>query len=627
MDSEDNKSKKVVTDVDQAATMPDLIEKTLEPVDGLSGSSGAFMVAASGTMITVSPNAPEHLIGSIFDGKYEILSLLGQGGMSAVFKAKNLVLNRIVAIKILLGNRNLNEQSLMRFQQEARAASQLDHPNIVKVHDFSVSIDHAPYMVMDYVEGSSIAEIIAAEGKMDFYRAIDLIVQSCDALAHAHEQGVVHRDLKPSNIMVTRLKNGRDLAKIVDFGVAKLLEEEQASAPQLTRTGEVFGSPLYMSPEQCLGKKLDARTDIYSLACVLFEELAGAPPFRADNVLATMHMHISDAPPEITKVRTDLPNGMQLSSILLTALSKNPEQRFQSMKAFADALKEAALKPQAGPFSRLGTHLSIFRKTQESNRRLPLLIVTTVCSLIVGITTWWGWQSHQALETLKSQEPGEKDKAVAEFLASNDPPRLNIEDGRGLTDAIVPIMIKEQHLRILFLRKSRVTGPGFIELTRGLGKQLNKFSCSQNRHLKPKELLEMIYNLDSDLLTHISMQGVAATDDVIAACAKFKNLDTLEVSATSISPRAFERLPVMKKVGELALNHTVTNDQTMRDIAVKFPNLKRLFIKRTDVTDKGLKFLKRLKLKHLWVFETKLTKPALDDLKNTVGPELVIHEI
>ncbi len=158
--------------------MPDLIEKTLEPVEGLSGSSGAFMAAAAGTMITVSPNAPEHLVGSIFDGKYEIQSLLGQGGMSAVFKAKNLVLNRTVAIKILLGNRNLNEQSLMRFQQEARAASQLDHPNIVKVHDFSVSIDHAPYMVMDYVEGNSIAEIIAAEGQLDPYRSIDLILAS-----------------------------------------------------------------------------------------------------------------------------------------------------------------------------------------------------------------------------------------------------------------------------------------------------------------------------------------------------------------------------------------------------------------------------------------------------------------
>ncbi|MCC7531426.1 MAG: serine/threonine protein kinase, partial [Candidatus Melainabacteria bacterium] len=372
-DPADNQKKEASPALDQAATTPELVEKTL---DSAGGDSGAFMAGSKGAMIIVSPNAPEHLVGTIFDGKYEILCLLGQGGMSAVFKAKNLVLHRIVAIKILVGNRNLDEQSLMRFQQEARAASQLDHPNIVKVHDFSVAIDHAPYMVMDHVEGKSIAEIIAAEGQMDAYRAIDLILQACSALEHAHDQGVVHRDLKPSNIMVAQLKDGREIAKIVDFGVAKLLEEEQAATPQLTRTGEVFGSPLYMSPEQCLGKKVDARCDIYSLACVLFEELTGAPPFRAENVLATMHMHINDAPPELTKIRSDLHNGARLSSILLTALSKNPEQRFNSMKAFAAALKEAALRPQAGIFRRLATHMNIFRKTQESNRHLPILIVT-----------------------------------------------------------------------------------------------------------------------------------------------------------------------------------------------------------------------------------------------------------
>ncbi len=621
-DPSENQKEKASPALDQAQTTPELVEKTL---DSAGGASGAFMAASSGAMLAVSPNAPEQLVGAIFDSKYEILSLLGQGGMSAVFKARNLVLNRIVAIKILLGNRNLNEQALLRFQQEARAASQLDHPNIVKVHDFSVSIDHAPYMVMDYVEGSSIADLIASEGQLDPYRSIDLILQACDALGHAHEQGVVHRDLKPSNIMVTSLKDGRELAKIVDFGVAKLIEEEQAATPQLTRTGEVFGSPLYMSPEQCLGKKVDARSDVYSLACVLFEELTGAPPFRAENVLATMHMHISDAPPELTKIRSDLHNGARLSSILLTALSKNPEQRFNSMKAFAAALKEAALKPQAGIFRRLGTHLNILRKTQESNRQLPFLIVTTISALLVSITTWWAWQSHKALETLKSQQPGENDKKMAEFLRTKDPAKLNIEDGRGITDDIVPIMIKEPHLKALFLHKSKVTGNGFIELTRGLGSQLNEFSCNQNRHLKPKELLEMINNLDSDLLTHISMQGLEATDDVVAACAKFKNLETLDLSATLVSPRAFERLPVMKKVEKLMLNHTDANDPTMRDIAAKFPNLQHLFIKRTEVTDQGLQFLKKLPLKNLWVIDTKLSKPALDDLKREIGPRLTIH--
>ncbi len=599
--------------VDQAATAPELVERTVVPAE------------ASGQQISVSANAPVQLVGTIFDGKYEILALLGQGGMSAVFKARNLVLNRIVAIKILLGNRNLNEQALMRFQQEARAASQLDHANIVKVHDFSVSIDHAPYMVMDYLEGGSIAEIISSEGTMDSYRAIDLILQSCDALDHAHSEGVVHRDLKPSNIMVTKLKNGRELVKIVDFGVAKLMEEEQASTPQLTRTGEVFGSPLYMSPEQCLGKKVDARTDIYSLACVLYEELTGAPPFRADNVLATMHMHISDAPPELTRICPDLHNGARLSSILLTALSKNPDQRFQSMKDFAAALNEAALKPQSGFLGRLGTQLNIFRKTQKSNRQLPSMAVIAASAIFVGLAVWWGWQSHQKLQTMQKENNIETDETMIKKLTDTDPPVLNIANGSGLTDAIVPIMAKEPKLKVLYLRKTQLTGPGFIELTRVLGKQLNRFSCTQNKQLCANELLAISHNLDSDLLTGISMQGVQADDNVVASFAKFKNLDTLEISWTKITPLVFQRLPVMPKVTTIMIKNTSANDETLRDIAAKFPNLKSLHIQGTNVTDQGLHYLKNLKLKTLYVFNCNLSRKAIAELQESMGPGLAIH--
>lgn len=632
-------------ELDQAATMPDLIEKTLAPVDGLTGSSGAFMVAADGTMITVSPNAPEHLIGSIFDGKYEILSLLGQGGMSAVFKAKNLVLNRIVAIKILLGNRNLNEQSLMRFQQEARAASQLDHPNIVKVHDFSVSIDHAPYMVMDYVEGNSIAEIIAAEGKMDPYRAIDLIIQSCDALAHAHEQGVVHRDLKPSNIMVTQIKGGIELAKIVDFGVAKLMEEEQASAPQLTRTGEVFGSPLYMSPEQCLGKKVDARTDIYSLACVLFEELAGVPPFRADNVLATMHMHISDAPPELTKIRTDLQNGARLSSLLLTALAKNPEQRFPSMKEFANALNEAALKPQSGLFGSFATHLNIFRKTKGSNRNVPILVISATAFLLLMGTAWWGWQSQQALETFKNREipsppvamsprpaAGIAQKSLPEmptdqqmtiYLKNNDPIELNIGNGINLTNAVAPLVSKEPKLRVLFMRSSSMDADGFKEITRSLGAQLDKLSISRNPQLKPKDIIEIFQNCTN--LKHVAAQGVDTTDEVVASFGKFSSLQRLDISGKRTSSRALAGLPQMETVKHLMLNHTHADSKTIRIIAEKFPNLEELHMLGANLSSADLSPLYKLPLRNFWITADSISKKNLDKLQNAIGPGLHIH--
>lgn len=573
--------------------------------------------------------------------------------MSSVYKAQNLVLNRTVAIKILSGNRNLNEQSLMRFQQEARAASQLDHPGIVKVHDFSVSTDQTPYMVMDYFDGNSISELISTDGPMDSYRAIDLILQACDALEHAHQKGVVHRDLKPSNIMVTRQKDGTELAKIVDFGVAKFLEEEHASAPHLTRTGEVFGSPLYMSPEQCLGKKVDARSDIYSLACVLYEELTGGPPFRSNNLLATMQMHIADPPPELTKERSDLPNGARLSSILLTALAKTPEQRFQSMRDFASALNEAALKPSSGMLGKLLTRLNIVRQVQGSNRNLPVVIVSLTAGVFVAITAFWAWQSNVALEELKSKSQSQAliarsrevespntiikqvivtppkskiweptDAQLIKFLTTYDPPRLDIEHGTNLTNACVPAIVKEPNLTILFLRKSNIDANGFKNITSGLKDQLTKLSLSGNRQLEPDDIRQIIGNCTK--LVQISAQGIRTNDEVVASFAKFKNLNCLEISFSDITSRVFKRYPVNKSMTKIMMNNTSINAQTLHDVAQKFPMLSELHIRNTLITDRDLAALKTLPLKDLYVQNCRLSDKALSQLKQSIGPELRI---
>lgn len=570
--------------------------------------------------------------------------------MSSVYKAQNLVLNRTVAIKILSGNRNLNEQSLMRFQQEARAASQLDHPGIVKVHDFSVSTDQTPYMVMDYVEGNSISELIANEGPMDSYRAIDLVLQACDALGHAHLKNVVHRDLKPSNIMVTQQKDGSELAKIVDFGVAKFLEEEHASSPQLTRTGEVFGSPLYMSPEQCLGKKVDARSDIYSLACVLYEELTGMPPFRSNNLLATMQMHIADPPPELTKERSDLPNGPRLSSLLLTALAKNPDQRFQTMHEFAGALKEAALKPASGFFGKLLTQFNIIRQVQGSNKQLPLFVVSSLALLIIVITTFWAWQSNQALQEIKTkvqspevsaipvEPPAElkpqrnasdlmlgrpSQKVLIKALKAYDPPKIDIKTGININNEIVPYIIDNPNLKVLYIRNSRIDGEGFKKISKAIGKQLLRLSLSGNRMLQPKDMIEVLNNCPN--LIHISAQGARTNDDVVAAFSKFKNLQRIEISWTDITADAFSKLPVMPSVRLLMINNTPINADTFHDISEKFPNLEELHMSNTRVTDADLTKLKTMHLKHLYVSHCRLTDTALDRLIRDTNPDLEIH--
>ncbi len=260
-------------------------------------------------------------------GKYELQEKLGSGGMSVVYKARDLALDRYVALKLLLPKMGVEQIDTMRFQQEAKAASRLEHPNIVKVHDFNVTEDGVPYLVMSYLSGISLSDAIKQEGGLSPGRWISIMVQACDALSCAHENNVVHRDIKPSNFVLCEEK-GNEVLKLVDFGIAKIeTNDEQA----LTKTGEVFGSPLYMSPEQCSGSKVDLRSDVYSLGCVMYEALAGKPPLVGDNSLATIVKHLQETPASIASVCPKLPGIESIDKIVMKCLEKKPEDRYPDM--------------------------------------------------------------------------------------------------------------------------------------------------------------------------------------------------------------------------------------------------------------------------------------------------------
>jgi eukaryotic-like serine/threonine-protein kinase len=278
------------------------------------------------------------LIGTLFLNKYEITDLLGRGGMSAVYKGRQMLMDRLVAIKVLRTELVQDHLSLKRFQQESKAASMLSHPNVIGVHDFDVTGDGVPYLIMDYVDGSPISTLLRREGPMPPERVVNLFSQACSALAHAHNKGVVHRDIKPSNLMVVVDENGVETIKLVDFGIAKLLEFDREK-PRLTMTGEIFGSPTYMSPEQCGGKPIDARSDIYSLGCVIYECLTGVAPIRAETLLETIFKHVNEPAAPLREVRPDLNIPEWLEKAVLKSLEKAPEQRFQTMTEFENALK------------------------------------------------------------------------------------------------------------------------------------------------------------------------------------------------------------------------------------------------------------------------------------------------
>ncbi|MBI4533628.1 MAG: serine/threonine protein kinase, partial [Candidatus Melainabacteria bacterium] len=285
-----------------------------------------------GTMLV--PLNQDQLIGTKLADRYLILSVIGHGGMGVVYKAKHELMDRVVAIKMLQSQLISDSLSVKRFQQEARAASKLKHPNVITLFDFGVSPTGQPYLVMDYLKGISLSEVIKRDGHVGVDRCLKIFMQACSALEHAHEQGVIHRDLKPGNIMLVEEGDEKDFVKVVDFGVAKLLWGSDEEGQRLTQTGEVCGSPVYMSPEQCQGLRLDARSDIYSMGVVLYETLTGKLPLLGKTMVDTMSRHISEMPPPFSEVRPDLYIPERLESVVFKSLQKDPSDRHQTMEAF-----------------------------------------------------------------------------------------------------------------------------------------------------------------------------------------------------------------------------------------------------------------------------------------------------
>ncbi len=263
-------------------------------------------------------------------GRYKIVSEIGQGAMGVVYKAVDPIIDRTVAIKTI--NLNLSRQELeeyeARFQQEIKAAGRLNHPNIVTIYDVGKT-DQVAYMAMEFLEGAELKDMIASGRLPPSESVVDIIAQVADGLWFAHQQDIVHRDVKPSNIMV--MKGG--IAKITDFGIARL-----PNSAVKTMTGLILGSPRYMSPEQVIGKTIDARSDIFSLGVVLYEALTGVAPFDGDNVNAIMYATVNTTPPPPSSHNRSLPPMLDL--IAAKAMAKLLEDRYQSIKELADDLRE-----------------------------------------------------------------------------------------------------------------------------------------------------------------------------------------------------------------------------------------------------------------------------------------------
>lgn len=297
-----------------------------------------------GTILTDSGPKQDPLLGRSINGRYRVLQKLGEGGMSVVYLAEQINIERKVALKVLHGEYARDEVFVRRFRQEAKLAASLNHRNVIQIYDFDQAEDGNLFIAMEYLVGKTLKGLMRA-GAPDIATVVQLAIQIADGLAAAHRAGVIHRDIKPENIMI--VSQGNEV-KIMDFGIARLREADAAT--RLTRAGSIMGTPAYMAPEQIEGKQINEKTDIYAFGIVIYEMLSNTVPFTAPTPAAVLIKHLKEAPVPLRKLRREIP--VQLERIVTQALEKKPERRPAKMEDVAGALRKAAQEfpaPSAKP--------------------------------------------------------------------------------------------------------------------------------------------------------------------------------------------------------------------------------------------------------------------------------------
>jgi serine/threonine protein kinase len=359
-----------------------------------------------------------------YSGNYKILELIGKGGTSEVYKAiiestKSVDLlhpiqrnNQTVACKVLFDQLLDDQQHYKRFHHEATMAERLCHPNIVNVLDAG-ELGTRPFLVLDYLEGTSLSAAYKKTKCLSIERALPIFLQIADAFGYAHTSGIIHRDLKPSNIMLIKSKTTDDFVKVVDFGIAKIVSETTVGSTKLTKTGEVFGTPIYMSPEQCRGESIDARSDIYSFGILMYEVLTGHPPFEGSDYWSLLYKHNNEIPKSIKDIDPDVRLCQKLESIIFKCLEKLPSARYQKMDEVKHDLAIAITSGSTGSkfMARLNRYSSQIIRNANTSLSKPLKtriwLVLATLTLIAGIG---------ATTVLRNQSKAEEEVTIKTFL-------------------------------------------------------------------------------------------------------------------------------------------------------------------------------------------------------------------
>jgi len=522
----------------------------------------------------------------IVGGRYKVLSILGKGGMGLVYRVEQIFLGKELALKTIHKS-FLSDITVKRFEHEARAAFAVNHPNIIAVNAYGLLDDQTPFLAMEIVDGETLAELLHDSGPLPMAAALPIIIQVCFGLAHAHNSGVVHRDIKPSNIMILK---GRELGtegsvKILDFGIAKFSHRDGGEIQALTKTGEIFGSPLYMSPEQCMGSQVDYRSDIYSLGCVIFEILTGRAPFVGNNALATLMMHQSEPPPTLAEGTGGNEFPRELERIVAKMLEKVPEDRYDSLGIvahdLASILKGKDRAKISRPLSLSTTDLSKEEDNDSKSNFLKYITAATIATsalamATIGVIQYGSLRPGKATtdparrlreadvvekEKVKVKEEEEEEEEKQSKQSSNAE-KIAIDkalDPQVLTTAQIRAMVTKSD-EYFFLRNTDVKAQTLEIITTAQQIKTVDFQDSKlsNENL---DLLSKL-RLSRIILTNSNFNDIGAEK-----LSRIQTLTTVKANGTQISNLGLTYLKKLSKLYQLKLDGTRVTIDGVRDLS------------------------------------------------------------
>ncbi|HEY9775043.1 MAG TPA: protein kinase [Planktothrix sp.] len=475
---------------------------------------------------------------SNFLNKYEFLGTIGSGGMGVIYKARQVVMDKVVAIK-MLHQHLVSPEAFRRFQLEGHAAGMLSHPNIIAIYDLGITDSDQPYMVMEFVDGITLSQLIASGQTLTVARFAKIFLQVCDGLAHAHGRNVLHRDIKPSNIMLVRAKDGTEQVRIMDFGIAKIVDDTVFGGQKLTKTGDAIGSPLYMSPEQGKGGAVDGRSDLYSLGCVMYEVLSGKPPFMGSTTMETLLKHFNERPVPLTRVKTHRIEPEQ-DAMVMKLLQKDPALRYQSMSELMNDLQLLLAASGRG----IGRFNLPIEQHRRAMRMVKLSAVLLVVALVVAI---WGQDVLRAgRDMYKSYSTrNSRDRRIASQL---------ISDGKqmNLSEIILESKVNDDDLKQIVAPKveklnvsnSDVTdaGCGSLDCPNVTELQLDNTKVSELKFLSKFPLIQ-----------DLSLKSTHLEKNALKNVGELANLEQLDLQNADFDPATLAYLSGLGKISMLNL--------------------------------------------------------------------------